>query len=1276
MKHIIKLTILMLALLLPATASAYDFTVNGIYYDITSSTNRTVEVTYQSYSNGTYTSDYSGDVIIPNTVTYSGTNYSVTSIGGSAFRGCTGMTSISIPSSITSSNGAAFYGCTGLTSVHINNLEAWCKIEFSPLNDYCNPLTYAHHLFLNGVEVKDLVIPNTITAISTFAFINCDGLTSVTIPNTVTSIGDYSFYDCDGLTSFFLGSSVSSIGRYAFSSCSNLKNIIWNAVNCTSIGEDAFSYYSINNLQFGNGVEHIPAGMPSLSMSGKKLVLPNSVKTIEEGVFTGTCGAVVIGNSIENIATGAFPSGISVAYAPTTTPQPCEANAFANPQTLYVPAGSRMSYFTSQGWGEFANIIESTYVRATSVTLNKYSTTMSKGSTQQLTAGIWPSSATAQSVTWFSTNPAVATVSSSGQITAVAAGETDIMAMVDNVRATCHVTVTPLLVQSLTLSDTQLTMEPDGMYTLTATISPTNADNQTLEWIIPDNDVIVTQVVNNTRLNIGAVGTGSVTVTARTTDGSNLSASCTVTVQVNASSIALNMSSAEMTEGGVLQLVATVLPTNATNKTVTWESSNTSVATVNSNGLVTAHLPGTATITATTTDGTNLSATCSLLVKQNIIYATSVSLNKSSATLTEGNTLQLTATVLPTNATDRTVTWKSSNTSVATVNSNGLVTAIIPGTATITATTNDGTNLSATCAVTVKQNVILATSISLNKSSATLTEGENLQLTATVLPNNATDRTVTWKSSNTSVASVNTNGLVTANSPGVVTITATTNDGTNLSATCSLIVKQATVLATSITLDKTNVELPKDETLQLTATVLPSNTTNKTVNWTTSNSTVATVTSNGLVTAVAPGIATITATTTDGTNLHASCKVTVVGDLSDYDNYLSMRDTTAFHGETIVIPVAMTNADQIVSFQTDIFLPEGLEIVQEDGEYLIDPSDRMTRTHSLLSDDVSSGAVRVLCYSSNYKPFTGNSGDDLFYITVKVADDADGDYTIQLRNTLFTTSDFNEIVAPDVAGNVNVFAYILGDANNNGTVTVTDVVVTSQYVLEMNPNPFVFAAADVNVDGNITVTDVSRIAWMVLNPTLNVPLRAPALWNNGDCISAEGITLNEGETRTVSIVLDNEMAYSAFQLDLMLPEGLTPSNFRLTDRAGSHSFDVNTLVNGGIRTLCYSPSLTAINGHEGALLTFDVMATGDVMGNIRVDGIEFVTTDCQTVLLDGFAIAVNNASSVNEFVKGKTIASIDYYNLAGQRIERPESGVSLIVTTYTDGSRTTIKVIK
>ena len=485
-----------------------------------------------------------------------------------------------------------------------------------------------------------------------------------------------------------------------------------------------------------------------------------------------------------------------------------------------------------------------------------------------------------------------------------------------------------------------------------------------------------------------------------------------------------------------------------------------------------------------------------------------------------------------------------------------------------------------------------------------------------------------------------------------------------------------TILVASIELDVTETEITKGETLQLTATVLPEDATTKTVTWASSDESIATVDSIGMVTAVAPGTATITAMTNDGSDLSASCTVTVASPVVPVgDNFFVMADTAALHGDMIVIPVTLNNEDDVIAFQTDVFLPEGFEIVQEDGEYIIDPSERMTSSHIITSDLVNNGSVRVLCYSPDNEAFMGNSGDVLFYMTVAVPDDAVGDYTISLRNTRLTLVDFAEITAPDTSAVVTIMAFIPGDANDSRTVTVTDIVTTVQYILDRNPQPFILASADMNADEAITITDVALIANLIKYPTMMyAPLRLPILDLTGDCMGAEGIHLAAGETRTVSLLLDNALDYTAFQLDLTLPAGLTASNFQLTDRAGSHALDVNTLCNGKTRVLCYSAGLDAIEGNEGALLTFDLTANGSIDGNINVDGIEMVTTTCQTVLLDSFAIGVNDATSVNEMGLAKNVVSVDYFNVAGQRLERPGDGVNIVVTTYIDGTRTVTKL--
>jgi len=329
---------------------------------------------------------------------------SVSAIGFSAFRGCSGLSSINIPSSITFIDDYAFYGCIGLNNI---------------------------------------TIPNSIIAIGKYTFSGCSSLTSIIIPNSVLVINERAFGGCSSLTCVTIGNSVTKINKEAFKSCNELKTVLWNAVNCTTISSDAFNDITLTALQFGNGVQHIPANMPSLSMTGKALVLPNSVKTIETKAFTGNCDAVVIGDSIESIAARSFPSAISTAYVTATEPRPCGVGAFAEPETLYVPFGSGEKYSIVNGWNEFANIVEGEYVKATDIKLNDTTTVMPKSGTRQLTAIIIPSNASATSVTWLSLNPDVATVNNNGLVIAVNEGETNIVAIVDNMCDTCTVTVTP-----------------------------------------------------------------------------------------------------------------------------------------------------------------------------------------------------------------------------------------------------------------------------------------------------------------------------------------------------------------------------------------------------------------------------------------------------------------------------------------------------------------------------------------------------------------------------------------------------------------------------------------------------------------------------------------------------------------------------------------------------------------------------------------------------------------------------------------------------------------
>lgn len=249
--------------------------------------------------------------------------------------------------------------------------------------------------------------------------------------------------------------------------------------------------------------------------------------------------------------------------------------------------------------------------------------------------------------------------------------------------------------------------------------------------------------------------------------------------------------------------------------------------------------------------------------KDKSVAVTEVRLDKTATTLFEGDTEELMATVMPENATDKGIEWKSDNESVATVSQTGLVTALKDGSATITVITNDG-GFRASCEVTVKKKVIAVTGVKLSAASMTLREGDKGTLTATVEPANATNKNVEWWTSDLDVVSVTStsggsNGYVEARGAGKATVTVKTEDG-EFSASCEITVEKKEVPVTGIALEQSSLLLPVGNTYALKAHVQPSNATDQDIKWGSSNGGVATVDQTGKVTAVAAGTVDILAT--------------------------------------------------------------------------------------------------------------------------------------------------------------------------------------------------------------------------------------------------------------------------------------------------------------------------------------------------------------------------------------------------------------------------------
>ncbi len=339
-----------LALLTTTSLWAYDFQSGDLYYNITSDS--TVAVTYQKY-NSSYASIYT--VTVPETITYDGTTYSVTSIGNYAFYGCSSLTSVTIGESVTSIGEEAFYGCSSLTSITIpnsvtsigrvaffdcssltsvtipnsvtsigpgafvgctsitktnytGNIASWCDISFG--NEFANPIYYSKNLYIDKQEVKDLVIPNTVNSIRDYTFSYCSSLTSITIPNSVTSIGDEAFRSCSSLTSITIPESVTSIGSSTFIGCYFLKE---NFINNSSLDAEANNYWDAT---------FVDTEIDGLLIRDNTIIrcrpyvisatIPDNVTSIGDYAFSGhsSLTSVTIPNSVTSIGNRTF-SGCS-----------------------------------------------------------------------------------------------------------------------------------------------------------------------------------------------------------------------------------------------------------------------------------------------------------------------------------------------------------------------------------------------------------------------------------------------------------------------------------------------------------------------------------------------------------------------------------------------------------------------------------------------------------------------------------------------------------------------------------------------------------------------------------------------------------------------------------------------------------------------------------------------------------------------------------------------------------------------------------------------------
>lgn len=636
MKNLFKLSILLVALVLPATTTAHDFEMDGFYYNLNGNE---ATLTYQGSSYSQYPNEYAGDITIPSSVTYNGITYPVTTIGREAFKACkevtsviiphsvkkvdyyafqscSGMTSITVPNSVTDIDRYAFSSCTSLTRVNITDIASWCGIKFGTTDS--NPLYYAHHLYLNGTEVKSLHIPDNVTSIGSYAFNGFSSMTNVYFPETGPglAIGDNAFYNCTGLFNVYITRAVNSIGKCVFGRCTNLEYLEVDRNN---------PYY--DSRDYSNAI--IETASNTLIMGCKNTLIPNNVQAIGQSAFAG-CNVLTdisIPSSVASIGKDAF-SGcealenisfseglISVGEGAFSRCKSLEEIFFPN---TFTSIGSLAFYecdnlrsvhfgFSLTDIGSLAFIycsaLANIYIPATVRSIGEYAFQECNGLTSirvhpdnpyydsrdncnaiietafnTLLCGcqntIIPNTVTAIQSYAFTVCPGLTTINIPNGVTSI--GE-EAFCFCNNLTE----------VYSYIPDPSAVSVEHYAFYKY-----PNNYEGRTL--YVPFASSAAYQADPDWGPYFGNIVEMESEPTA---------------------SIELDQTAAEVIEGDSLALKAIVAPVNAANKPLAWVSSNPHVATVSENGLVTAICIGKTTITATTTDGTELSASCEVTVK-------------------------------------------------------------------------------------------------------------------------------------------------------------------------------------------------------------------------------------------------------------------------------------------------------------------------------------------------------------------------------------------------------------------------------------------------------------------------------------------------------------------------------------------------------------------------------------------------------------------------------------------------------------------------------------
>lgn len=1022
----LRFIIAMLSLFISSTAYSYSFVSEGIYYNILSD-KASVEVTYRNTNYDTYI----GEVIIPSEVSYNGYTYTVTGIGSRAFYKCSTVTSITLPPTINKIGLYAFQDANHIQKVNISNLTSWCMMDVDSY--YSCPLVYGGTLYLNNSPVSSLEsLDPSCTTIAKYAFFGNTYLTNVVLPESIKSVQAAAFRGCSNMTYLEVGPNVTSMGEGAFISCSSLKTIKFcNSDQQLMLGRyeygKIYKYFKdcpLTTVYIGRDIDWADDSYNYESyypFTTVKTAVFNGTKASDYG-FSNLLTTAYVGTACKELSFSSkklsnlfvFTNDITRAYLGSSITNVYVIDKFNMP--------TKISELTCQS---INNLVEIQNLQ------NGASYTY--GNTPTIDSNNFVNNVVDMSLN----------TSASSLDTSVGFHDFGISLTLSNnlwdvnVNIPYSYSVTPALL-TIIANDASRKYGTENPELTCSFFGFKNGETKEVLTRMPSVETTATRESNVGTYPIIPTGAEAQNYTFNYERG-------TLTITKADQTIEWGQQFGTVNVGDVVELTAT----SSADLPVKYTSTDESIAEIFTQGgkkYVEFMKPGNVLLRATQEGNENYNEAdrVSKSVKVDLLVS-SITLNQNSATLSSGNSLQLTASVAPANASNKALIWESANTEIATVDPNGKVNALKQGSTIITVKSTDGSNISAQCELTV---VELVDGISINITTATLTEGQSLQLEASVSPEFATNKSVEWSSSNESVATVSQAGKVMAISKGSAVITAKSTDGSNVSASCDVNVIK---LVSGILLSDTEITLNVGQSITITATVTPDLANNKNLAWESSNTSVATVTEDGKVTAMSKGSAIISAKSSDGSNISASCTVNVVKLVSGI--VLNETEMTLNEGSTAQLK-AIVSADANNPTITWVSSNESVATVSQDGKVRA-----IAKGTAIITAKATDGSnISASCTVNVVKLVNGivlsetditiNEGETAT-ITATVTPDLANNKAIvwTSSNESIATVDEYGVITAHLQGKVIIIAKSTDGSNISASCTVTVVkLVTSIYI--------------------------------------------------------------------------------------------------------------------------------------------------------------------------------------------------------------------------------------